>query len=878
MTRLRVLLSRLLEAMFRRRRDTRLDEEIQTHLDLLTDEFVARGLSRADAVRAARREFGGVDKTRLVVREQRGLPLVDTLMQDVRFAVRLLHRDRSFSLTAVLVLALGIGVNNMVFAILNAHTLRGLPIRDAAQVAVIATLDDRNRERGLSRPEFEELRDSSGSFAALVAITEQPVVISGDGQPADRLGGLFVSGDAFAAVGGRTAIGRALNPSDERPGAPAVAIISTNTWTTRYGGREGVLGQAIAVNSIPATIVGVFDERSGFPATADIWVPLPLLTGLAGHTRADRNLRVFGRLRDGAGFDESAAEVRAFGERLALAHTETNKSIRVHAVPINERYFGRWNDTAWIAFMSAGFLVVLISAANVANLMLGRTSRRAREIAVRSSLGASRMRLVRQLLIEGCVLAAIGGAVGLGLAAAGVRLFRSAIPENALPYWVNYSPDARVITALVAVSFVTVLVFALLPAVHASRTDINRTLKDGGRTGTGGRGSRRWTTAFLAAEFALAIVLMAQVAASLRQIDPPSAAELGLTQGQLVTASLTLAGDRYRTPQQRLELIQQLRGRLDSMADVSSTSIASAAPFMGKSDVRVEVAGRPPVEADAQAVAATVAIGPRYFETLGVPLNRGRELTEADGSEAIVVNEAFVEQFLTGVDAIGQRIATVPAAGSAVAPAWATIVGVAPDVPQGPRGTDPLVYTPYGANPAATAALLVRMRTPGDQIGARLKDAVFAIDPNLPLYRVQSMNDVIWQARWNGRISRQMIYTLSLIAMMLAVVGLYAVTMHAVSQRTQEIGVRMALGARPRQIVTLVGRRALTQLGLGFAAGAVCTRLWEGFIPSGDADIRATDPATMALVGGGADRRLSRRLHRPGAAGGAARSGRSDKA
>jgi putative ABC transport system permease protein len=520
----------------------------------------------------------------------------------------------------------------------------------------------------------------------------------------------------------------------------------------------------------------------------------------------------------------------------------------VRAVPINERYFGRWNDTVWLAFMAAGTLVVLISAANVANLMLGRTSRRAREIAIRSSLGAGRLRVVRQLLIEGCVLAAIGGAAGLGLAAAGLRLFRSAIPENALPYWVNYAPDARVIAALVTASLLTVLVFALLPAVYASRTSISGVLKDGGRSGTAGGGARRWTTAFLAAEFALAIVLMAQVAVSLRQLDPPRAAELGLTQGQLVTASLTLAGDRYRSPQQRLELVRILRERVGAIAGVSTTSVASAAPMLGRTEVRIEIAGRPAADAKEQPTAGSVAIGPSYFETLGVPLLRGRELADADGSAAVVVNEAFVEKFLADGHAIAQRLAVAPAAGSPQQPVWATIVGVAPTIPQRPGAQEPIVYTTYESAPAATLALLVRMRAASDRVGATLKDAVYAIDPDLPLYRVQSMNELIWQARWNGRISRQMIYALSLIAMALAVIGLYAVTMHAVAQRTQEIGVRMALGARPRQIVALVGRRASGQLGFGLAAGAICTRLWEGFIPSGDATIRATDPTTMALV------------------------------
>ena len=848
MTRLRVLLSRTLDVVLGRRRDARLDEEIQTHLDLLTEEYVRRGLSRAEAARAARREFGGVARTREVVREQRGLPLIDTVVQDARFAVRLLNRDRTFAVTAMLVLAVGIGVNNMLFAILNAHTLRGMPIPRADRVAVISTVNDRNQDRSLSFDEFEQLRLTARSFSTLVALAPAPVIVSTGGRAPERLDGVFIAGDAVALTGTGPASGRGLAPGDDRPGAAPVALITAG-GASRVGA-EAAPGGAVLVNGAPATIVGVASTRSGLPVTADVWLPLSLFPGLQSGNASDRILRVFARLRDDATFDAAAAEVQSAADRSLREHPASEKKLRAVVVPINERYFGRWTDPSWLAFMCAGGLVVLISAANVANLMLGRTARRTRELAIRTTLGASRRRLVRQLLMEGAVLAALGSGLGLGVATAGIRVFRSAIPQEALPYWIDYSPDGRVVAALILVAVGTLFVFALLPALHASKPFVGDLLKDGGRGSATGR-TQRWTTAFLAAEFALGMVLMSQLVVSARAGRPPLPSDEAIVSPQVLMATVTLAGERYRTPEQRLDFHRALEDRVRGLSDVAALSIANVPPGGGGAEVSLELPGGAASDPAAAQTALMVTIGPRYFETLALPMVRGREFADLNrtGQDAeIVINQELARRLFGTADAIGQRVG-VRAPAAPDSPAWSTVVGVAVDVRQR-RSPDPepIVYRAYGDSPLSTATLLVRGSVDGAGLTASLKNEVAALDPNLPLYRVATLADAAWNARWNGRMSHRLILTMTLIAAVLSAVGLYAVTSYAVSQRAHEIGIRVALGAGPRQIAGLIVRRGLVQLGFGMLAGVGCIRLWASLLPSGSADVSVTDPGALAIV------------------------------
>jgi predicted permease len=849
-TGLRVLLNRCLEVLLRRRREERLSEEIQAHLDLLAEEYVERGLPPDEARQAARRAFGAIDRIREDHRSQRGLPLLDTLAQDARFAGRLLGRERGFALAVSGVLALGIGLSNMQFAILNAHTIRGLPIPDADRVLYLSTLDGRGRDRGLSFPEFRDWQDRAGSFASMAAFTAAPVVIDEDGERApDRFRAIFLSATAFQLVGARPLLGRDFRGDDDRPGAPAVAILDEGAWESRYGRDPAVLGRGIRLDGVPATIVGVMRRESGFPATADVWVPLSQLPGLAAQVREAPHLKAIGRLRDGTAIAAARTEIDGIVSRLVVDHPPADGKLRARVVPVNVQFLGRTGDPSWIAFMAAGLLVVLISSANAANLMLGRSLGRAREIAVRVSLGASRRRIVGQLLMEGAVLAALAASGGLAVAMLGVRLFRSAIPTEALPYWIDYSTDRRVLAALIAVSASTVFIFALLPALHASKTDPNAVLKEGGHPGVE-RGRRRWTTAFLAAEVGLAVVFLAQFVMNVRTSQPDAPTDAIVSSRDVLTSALALPPRAYDTPERRAAFYSQLVDRISALPAVTSASLASAAPRLGAEERRLEIAGRAR-RPEAPSSVWTVAVTPHYFDTLGLPLVRGRDFAPADGGPGAphaIVNERFVELFLAGRESIGQRIG-LGSKDASDALAWLTIVGVSPSVRHrnAPR-PDPIVYLPFIAQPPPAATLMVRSSVPADMLTPLLRSEVRQLDRNLPLYLTRTMAQLVYETEWVGRLSSNLFLTLTLIAVILSSAGLYAVTSYSVSLRAREIGVRVALGARPREIVRLVARRVALQLALGFAAGLALTRMWDWTFPSDRANITASDPRSLLGV------------------------------
>ena len=846
---IREAISRVLDLVLRRRRDELLAEEIQLHLDQLASDYAARGMTPAEAQIAARRAFGGIEQTKEAYRDQRGLPVVDALTQDVRFAMRLLRRDRVYSLTAVLVLALGIGVNNMLFTILNAHTIRGLPIDRVDRVVYVSTFDDRIPDRGLSFLDFEDLRGAAQSVN-LAAFAGAPMVIAEDERAAERLDGAFVSDNAFSLLGAEPLLGRTFAQDDARSGAERVAILGTGAWTSRYGADRSILGRSIRVDGQATVVIGVMPARSGFPSSAEIWLPLSHMPGLTAQTRDARTLSVFGRVQEPVSVAEARTEIESIVDRLSREHPETSKNVRARVVPINERFLGRLSDPAWLAFMTVGFLVVLISCANVANLVLANAAQRAREIAVRSSLGASRRRVLRQLLIEGTVLAAVGGTLGLMLAAIGVRLFRTAIPPNVLPYWLDYALDARVFLALVAVSVATVFLFGLPPAIHASKTDVIGVLKDGGPTATSRRGTQRWTTAFLAVEFGLAVLMLAQLTMTLRNTRPGVPSDEIIDSRQVITAAITLPAASYQSPGQRNEFYRRLHERLAANPAISTMSIASALPLQGAPQQRLEIQGRPPT-GDRGPSVRTVMVAPQYFQTLGLTLPRGRDFTDDDGAPGqahAIVNERLVSELFSGQDPIGQRISFVPSEGSSVRN-WLTIVGVAPDIRQRPvPEPDALVYVPYRTAAPPTAVLLIRSPADAADLAPSIRREVQSVDPQLPLYRMRTMAQAVRDAQWNGRLSATLIRVLTLIAVGLSAVGLYAVTSYSVSRRTHELGLRMTLGARPRHVATVLGRRVFVQLTFGFFAGVLSTMLWDRLFSSGGPGPGATDPLSLTIV------------------------------
>jgi predicted permease len=765
----------------------------------------------------------------------------EALLQDVRFAIRLLRRDRGFAATAIFVLAVGIGVNNMFFTILYAHTLRGLPIANADRIVYIAAADERSPDRAVSRADFDAI-GTAATLDAVAAFTSAPVTIAGDGRAAERVDATFVSATAFDIIGAAPLAGRGFLPDDDRDGAAAVVLLSNSLWRSRFGADPGVIGRPLLVNGAPVTIAGIVRDASGFPATGDVWLTLAQ-TGLAAQPRDARTLRLIGRIRAASDLDAARAEIGAIVERRARESAPANRTLRGTVIPVNERYFGSLADPAWRAFIAASVLVALISCANVANLMLTRAHRRAREFAIRASLGAQRRRLLRQLIVEALLLAAAGGVAGAAVSIAGVQIFSSAIPERTLPYWVHYGVDARVIAALVAVSLTTVVLFAVVPALRASRPDVNALLKEAGRGAD--RGGGAWATAFLAAEFALAIVLLGQLVVGVRASAPAVPSDRAVDTRAVVTSTVTAPAATYATPAQRLDLFRRLEQRVRALPGVASVSIASAAPLAGGDDAPLQgTAG------DTVAMVRTVVIDPGYFETLDVPIVRGRDLTDSDGGAeqpVAIVNERFAARFFGGRDALGQRIALGRADGGGTT--QATIVGVAADVRQRPRPEpEPVVYLPYRTAAAPTMVLLVRSGIEPGALVPRLRQEVLALDPALPMYRIQTMSEVVRNATWNARMSQRLILLITFIAVALSAAGLYAVTAHGVALRRRELGVRMALGAQPRQVLLLVLRRVLLQLSLGLAAGIVAAIAWDRMFPSGRPGVSILNPLALAAI------------------------------
>jgi putative ABC transport system permease protein len=851
MTALRTMGSRLLDLLYSRRRERRLDEEIRTHLDLLTEQHMAAGMPRPEAERAARRAFGGVEQLKETYRGQQGLPLAGTLARDARFALRLMRRNPGFALTAVLVLGIGIGVNNMLFTILDAHTIRGLPIPHSERVLFLSSIDDRGADRGVSLADFEDMRASARHLSGLAAFRSAPMVVAGDGRPPERMDGAYVTADAFTLLGISPIRGRGFQASDDAAGAAAVALLNRDAWLSRYGGDPAILGHPLSIDGTPSTIVGIVPDRSGFPSTAAIWVPLAQAPGIRAEKRDDRTLQVFGRLSGEATAGDAIAELAGIADRLAQDHPETNHHIRGRVIPIDSRFLGSPTDPVWLAFMTVGFIVVLISCANVANLMLDRSLLRARELAIRASLGGSRTRLFQQLLVESAAIATVGATIGLLVAIGGIRVFRSAIPGDALPYWFDYSIDWRVLAALIGVSGLTVLVFGLAPAIYASKTDVVATLKDGGRSSANRR--HGLTTAFLAAQLALSVVLLAHFAVGVRSSGPGLPSDSILDTPTVMTATLTLPPGIYSSNAARAGFYDALMRRVRGVPAIEAAALTSTLPFSNGESKQLVIDGRR-LDEGARASSMVISITPSYFDALRLPLLQGRAFDQSDGGpgrESIIVNASFVEEFFPEGGALGRRIAigdTVPTEGSTVP--WLTIVGISPAVRQRRgRDLDPVVFVPWAAAAPATAALVVRSGLDTASLVATLRQHVQAVDAAMPIFRARTLPQVRHDADWNGRLSSGLILFLTFIAVTLATVGLYAVTGHRVSQTQHEIGIRMALGARPGQIARRVVQHTLAQAGIGFGAGILCTALWERVLPPASDEIGATDVLSLALVG-----------------------------
>jgi predicted permease len=750
------------------------------------------------------------------------------LWQDIRFAARLLVKDKWVTLAAATALSLGIAANSAVFTLVNAVLIRGLPFDAPEQIVALSSRTTDGRFRGISIPDFEDWKASSRLFdAAALSFTANLNVSDDSGQPADRYSGPYISTDIFRIIRQHPILGRNFTPDDDRLGADPVVMLGYGIWTTRYGSDPSIVGKTIKINSLPLTVIGVMPRDMRFPPNSDLWIPFSQLSpGLRVLRRDARNFNGIARLKPGVTIEQARAELSAIGRALTAQYPDTNKDVAGWVRSFDEAVNGDPLRVVFGALMGAVAFVLLIACANVANLLLARAAARSREISVRVSLGATRWRIVRQLLIESVLLAVLSGAIGLLLSIGGIRLFDAATAATGQPYYMVFTLDGVVFAYLAAVCLGTAVVFGLAPALHVSRTNVNDLLKEGGRSGGAGMRARRWTAVLMVAELALTLVLLGGAGLMMRSFLNLYRADFGIETANLTTMQLVLPDRSFPTPQLRAAFIQRVQERVDQMAEIEVGTISTNAPLGGGNARPLAVQGRDLPTAEAAPRVTTVGISAKYFETLGLRPARGRALNERDGQpgqDNVVINQQLASMHFAGEDPIGRQIQFMAEGSSAGDPApWLTIVGIAPNVRQRQaqeRDPEPVAYVPYVLQPSQVPTLIVRSRAPLAAATDRLRNEMRTLDPDMPLFNVLTMDERLAQQRWPFRVFGAMFAIFAAIALALSAVGLYAVTAYSVSQRTQEIGVRMALGAQPGQVLWLILRRALVQLSIGLAIG-----------------------------------------------------------
>jgi predicted permease len=664
---MRTLLRRIAYALQKRRHEQELADEIAFHREMKQQEIEASGVPRRDAAIEAQRALGNDALALNRARDVWIWPWLQDLSQDIRFASRLLLKDRRFTAAAVLALALGIGATTTAFTFVSGAVLRPLPLKDGERLVFLRMVDARQRPLGVSYADVRDWRAATKTLSHIATSFEFAMNVSDEGLPAQRLMGSYISLDAFAMLGATPLMGRGFAPEDDRLDAPRTAILAHTVWTTRYSADPEIVGRSIKVNDVPATVIGVMPERFHFPMVTEIWMPAALNIGPPATLDARRGNRnvltvAVGRLADGAERSQAQAELDAITSRLARDYPDTNAGVSV-AVDSLDAIYREGMKQMLLLLMGAVVLVLLIACVNVANLLLARAVNRSREIAIRASLGGSRWRIVRQLLIESAMLATAAGAIGLMLSLYGVRVYSQIFTRTTdmpAPFWWDFSIDGRVYAFLALTCVAASLLFGLAPALHVSRTDASDVLKDASRSHTAGVRARRWTGALMVGELALTLVLLAGAALMARSFVEAYRAAQVLDTTNIVTMRLTLAGQKYAQPERIKQFFRQLDERLNAMPGMGSVTVASDIPIMTltNSQRQLEIAGRdmptpPPMT-------AYLYIGPRYFETMRLRLIRGRAFTEADGSpghEAVIVNQRFASMYFPDADAIGQRIA-----------------------------------------------------------------------------------------------------------------------------------------------------------------------------------------------------------------------------
>jgi putative ABC transport system permease protein len=846
-------------ALRRRALERELDAELRDHLEREIADGIRAGQSEADVRRQIRLTSGGLDQVKEVCRDVHRPPAVADIWADVRFAWRILARNGWATAGAILTLALAMGVANTTFISTYAALWRDFPFERPDRIAITRTVDARGREAGLSFADYQDWRRDARVFdGPSAAFAISAISLGRDGAAPEQFEGLYVSADTFSVLRVKPQLGRDFSAADDRPGAEAVAIISSNVWKSRYAASRDVLGRKVLVNgTMPATIVGVMPDGIRFIDFTDIWLPLAQMPGLAAQRRDTRPLMMIGRLPDGADLDRVRADLSPIAANLAVAHPDTNKDIRPLVNTLLEAYNGlvTLTDSAIYVPLLAAAFVLLIAAANLANLLLARAAYRSREIAIRLAIGATQWRIVRGLLIESLLLAAVAWALAVGGSWLALTLSTSqAAPQ--LPYW-HLKMDARLLGTLAAIALVTTGLFGLAPAIYAARRATADGLKEGGRLSTPPK-VRRWTHALLVGQFAVTLALLNGAGLAAKRFFNFYVVDRNVQTSDALTTLIRLPAKTYATRDQRVAFHEQLKTRLRSVAGVTASTVASAAPFSpaGRRQL-TSVDGRPTTDPPPDVM--TVVVEPEYFRTVVRGLVLGEPFSDLHGTpghEAAIINQRFAEVYLGAGSPIGRhlelRLPTAQRtylreADAPAPPVSVAIIGVAPEIRQ-VRDAVPIVYLPFRAEAPAAVALIVRGSGGSRPLVADVRDAVNAIDPDLAIGAVRTLDELRDRSRAGPADMASHFAEIGGLALIFSGVGLYSAMAYAVRRRTQEIAVRMALGAQATQVRWLFLKTGAGVISAGVVLGVPAALLVGRLLQNTFVRTEARDAVTLIVT------------------------------
>ena len=745
------------------------------------------------------------------------------MLQDLKYAIRSLVFDRGITAIVVLCLALGIGINATLFSVVDGVLIQSLPYAEADRLLILNETFERGgiREAGVSYRSLQDWKRQTTALSAIMAVSGRTITLA-DGAEAERFEGAAITWDLFPTLGTPPALGRQFTPQDDRAGAEPVVMISDDVWRRRYNGDPAIIGRPVSVNGRPHTIVGVMPPGFRFPENMRVWIPLAPVA--EKEPRGNRGLFAFARMKPGVDLARARADVAAMAATTAAQFPATNDGWSAMARPIADEFIPDDVRLVLLTMMGAVTLVLLIACANVANLMLARASGKQREFSVRAAIGAGRGRLVRQLLTE-CVLLGLASApIGLAIAYFGIWLLDGAVSPDNIPYYIHWEISPRVIAYTVLVSALTGLVFGLAPALQAGRLNLTEALRDGAR-GSGQSGRRaRVRNGLVVAEVALALVLLVGASLFVRSFINLQGASAGFDANPLLTLRFFMTTEAYPRPDQRQQRVEDVVRRIEALPGVESAYASNFIPLGGGGggERATIVDGRAAVKGEEPNI-LFIGVTPRFQKTMGLSLIKGRDFTEAEGASrtpVAVINDTMAKKLWPGAEAVGARFRLADAESAE----WFTVIGVAPDIHQYDMTDDapmPAAFVPFAYGTFQNIGVVIRATANPTGLAAAARGAIREADSGLAVFEVRTMEDLRQSSFWQFRLFGFMFGIFGAAALFLAGIGVYGVLSVSVSQRTQEMGVRVALGAQRSDVLRLIVRQGVTLALVGVVAGVI---------------------------------------------------------